>query len=195
MYPRGLTLNFSLYQPGIDFKCPYSNCPLKRVLRCACATCAGDRRHAQPRVGRTHLPARQRAVCVLHMPPTTQVEGEAVVAYPTPLTATQLSLAPSSLYGDFLDANWTKSDSGVADELTRPFSRRPPNPSHTSVARTEDLNVRRESAGAVRRSRAVLCPGAPCQTLLVDSQFSPIAVAPSGSLRGARLGGECSRRT
>jgi hypothetical protein len=30
MYPRGLMLNFSMYQSGIDFKCPYySNRPLK----------------------------------------------------------------------------------------------------------------------------------------------------------------------
>ena len=31
MYPRGLMLNFSIYQSGIDFKCPSSNRPLKRL--------------------------------------------------------------------------------------------------------------------------------------------------------------------
>jgi hypothetical protein len=29
MYPRGLMLDFSIYQSGIDFKCLYSNRPLK----------------------------------------------------------------------------------------------------------------------------------------------------------------------
>jgi hypothetical protein len=28
MYPRGLMLNLSMYQSGVDFKCPYSNRPL-----------------------------------------------------------------------------------------------------------------------------------------------------------------------
>jgi hypothetical protein len=27
--PRSLMLDFSMYQSGIDFKCPYSNRPLK----------------------------------------------------------------------------------------------------------------------------------------------------------------------
>jgi hypothetical protein len=32
MYPRGL-LNFSMYQSGIDVKCPYSNRPLNPLNR------------------------------------------------------------------------------------------------------------------------------------------------------------------
>ena len=29
MYPKRLNANFSMYQSGDDFKCPYSNRPLK----------------------------------------------------------------------------------------------------------------------------------------------------------------------
>jgi hypothetical protein len=34
MYPRSnYRLNFSIYQSAIDFKCPYSNRPLKALTR------------------------------------------------------------------------------------------------------------------------------------------------------------------
>jgi hypothetical protein len=32
MYPRGLSANFDMYQSSIDFKCPYSNRPLKPLI-------------------------------------------------------------------------------------------------------------------------------------------------------------------